>query len=82
MISTDLLLILACPDSKAPLLMTPEGALVSTDPATRRLYRIEDDIPILLIEESTQLGPEEHRRLLEQAEKIPANQAVLKARTS
>lgn len=31
------------------------GRLVSTDPATRRSYRVDDGIPVMLIEESTVL---------------------------
>lgn len=51
MISDELLNILCCPDSKADLVLDSDF-LVSTDPKTRRRYRIEDDIPIMLIEES------------------------------
>ncbi len=54
MISQDLLDILCCPDSKADLVLDG-NFLVSVDKATRRRYRIEDDIPIMLIEESEQL---------------------------
>jgi hypothetical protein len=54
MIKQELLDILCCPESKADLVL--EGNfLVSTDKDTRRKYRIEDDIPIMLIEESEQL---------------------------
>lgn len=55
MINDDLLNILCCPDSKADLVLDGEF-LVSTDPKTRRRYRIEDDIPIMLIEESEVLN--------------------------
>ncbi len=58
MISKDLLDILCCPDTKADLVLDG-NTLVSTDKETRRLYRIEDDIPIMLIEESEQLSMEE-----------------------
>ncbi len=63
MIDKKLLEILACPLSKAPVLLDGER-LVSTDPETRRVYRIEDDIPVMLIEESVELGPEEHLEIL------------------
>ncbi len=54
MISKELLDILCCPETKADLVL--EGNfLVSTDRETRRRYRIEDDIPIMLIDESEQL---------------------------
>lgn len=54
MISQDLLKILCCPESKADLILDG-NFLVSTDKNTRRRYRIEEDIPIMLIEESEQL---------------------------
>lgn len=47
----DLLAVLRCPDSGAPL-VADEGFLVSTDPATRRRYRAPDGIPDMIIEES------------------------------
>jgi uncharacterized protein YbaR (Trm112 family) len=62
-ISKDLLDILVCPDSKAPLVLD-EGFLVSTDPESRRRYRIEDDIPIMLIEESEVLPQTEWQAIL------------------
>ena len=80
MVPKDLLEILACPETKAPLLATADGSLVSTDPKSRRLYRVEDGIPILLVDESKVLTPEEHEQVLREAETIPANQAVKKAR--
>ncbi|MDP3683736.1 MAG: hypothetical protein Q8S01_07360, partial [Ignavibacteria bacterium] len=43
-----------CPETKADLVLDGDF-LVSTDKATRRRYRIESDIPIMLIEESEQL---------------------------
>lgn len=58
MISKDLLDILCCPETKADLVLDGD-TLVSTDKETRRLYRIEDDIPIMLIEESEQLSVEQ-----------------------
>ncbi|HMN48100.1 MAG TPA: hypothetical protein PKD67_03100 [Ignavibacteriaceae bacterium] len=58
MISKELLDILVCPETKAELVLDG-NTLVSTDKATRRRYRIEDDIPIMLIEESEQLSIEE-----------------------
>jgi len=51
MISKELLDILCCPESKADLVLD-EGKLVSVDKKTRRRYRVENDIPIMLIEES------------------------------
>ena len=54
MLSKELLDVLCCPESKADLVLDG-NFLVSTDKATRRRYRIEDDIPIMLIDESEQL---------------------------
>ncbi len=63
MISKDLLDILCCPETKADLVL--EGnTLVSTDKETRRRYRIEDDIPIMLIDESEQLSLEEWESIM------------------
>ena len=58
MISKDLLEILCCPETKADLVLE-DNFLISTDKETRRKYRIEDDIPIMLIEESEKLSLEE-----------------------
>jgi len=63
MISKDLLDILCCPETKADLVLDGD-TLVSTDKETRRRYRIEDDIPIMLIEESEQLSLEEWELIL------------------
>ena len=54
MISKDLLEILCCPETKADLVLDGDF-LISVDKATRRRYRIEDDIPVMLIDESEQL---------------------------
>lgn len=64
MISKDLLEILCCPETKADLVLDGD-TLVSTDKETRRRYRIEDDIPIMLIEESEQLSMEEWTTIMQ-----------------
>ena len=54
MIDPELLSILVCPETHARLVL--DGAtLVSTDPKTRRRYRIEDGFPVMLVEESETL---------------------------
>lgn len=63
MISKELLDILVCPETKAELVLDG-NYLVSTDKNTRRRYRIEDDIPIMLIEESEQLSLEEWTEIM------------------
>lgn len=47
----DLFDLLVCPEARVPLKYTG-GRLVSTDPRTRRSYRIDDGIPVMLLEES------------------------------
>ena len=54
MISKDLLDILCCPATKADLVLE-ENSLISTDKETRYSYKIEDDIPIMLIDEAEKL---------------------------
>ena len=68
MISKDLLDILCCPETKADLVLDGE-TLVSTDKETRRRYRIEDDIPIMLIEESEQLSMDEWKTIMQKHNK-------------
>ncbi|MBU2491918.1 MAG: hypothetical protein KJ571_04780 [Bacteroidetes bacterium] len=63
MISNELLEILCCPESKADLVLE-DNFLVSTDKATRRKYKIVDDIPIMLIEESEQLDIETWKSIM------------------
>ncbi len=68
MISKELLDILCCPETKAELVLDG-NSLVSTDKATRRRYRIEDDIPVMLIDESEQLSLEEWTAIMTKHEK-------------
>jgi len=68
MISKDLLDILCCPETKADLVLDGD-TLVSTDKETRRRYRIEDDIPIMLIEESEQLSIDEWKTIMQKHNK-------------
>jgi len=68
MINKELLDILCCPETKADLVLDGDK-LVSTDKATRRRYRIEDDIPIMLIDESEQLSLEEWTEIMKKHSK-------------
>lgn len=63
MISKDLLEILCCPETKADLVLDGDS-LVSVDKTTRRRYRIEDDIPVMLIDESEQLEIDEWTEIM------------------
>lgn len=60
----EMLDLLVCPLSRASLVLDGD-TLVSTDPATRRRYRIDDGIPILLIDESEELAPAEWEAIME-----------------
>ena len=63
MISKELLDILCCPETKADLVLDGD-TLVSTDKNTRRRYKIENDIPIMLIDESEILDLEEWEKIM------------------
>ena len=63
MISQELLDILCCPETKADLVLDGNN-LVSTDKTTRRRYRIEDNIPVMLIDESEQLSMKEWSEIM------------------
>jgi uncharacterized protein YbaR (Trm112 family) len=66
-LDTQLLRILACPEDKGPLLyLESEQSLYN--PRLQRRYRIEDDIPIMLIDEAETVDDAEHARLIEMAE--------------
>jgi hypothetical protein len=69
MISKELLDILCCPETKADLILDG-NTLVSTDKNTRRRYRIEDDIPVMLIDESEQLSIQEWREIMKRHGKV------------
>lgn len=69
MISKELLDILCCPETKADLVLDGE-TLVSTDKNTRRRYKIENDIPIMLIDESEVLSVEEWEAIMRKHGKI------------
>ena len=61
-----LLDILACPEDKGPLLyFAADGWLYN--PRLKRKYRIEDDVPMMLIEEGTTVSSSEHEGLLVKA---------------
>jgi uncharacterized protein YbaR (Trm112 family) len=63
-----LLEILACPEDKGPLLyFDDESALYN--PRLKRRYRVQDDIPIMLIDEAESVDDAEHQRLTDKAER-------------
>lgn len=56
-IDPQLLSIMVCPETHAPL-REVDGWLISTDATTRRRYPIRDGIPVMLIEESEVMSEE------------------------
>jgi uncharacterized protein YbaR (Trm112 family) len=58
-----LLSILVCPQDRGPLLLVDDELLYN--PRLRRAYRIEDGIPVLLVDEAVAVADEaEHQRML------------------
>jgi uncharacterized protein len=72
MVDDSLLSILVCPADRGPLVLVDDsdGQLLY-NPRLRRAYRIEDDIPVLLVEEARDVDDDEHARLM--ARGRPAN---------
>lgn len=64
----EFLKILVCPLSHAPLVQDGD-TLVSTDPKTRRRYRIVDDIPNMLLDESEELSEADWKAIMERVKK-------------
>jgi uncharacterized protein YbaR (Trm112 family) len=61
-----LLEILACPQDKGPLLyFADEDALYN--PRLRRRYRVQEGIPVMLIDEADTVSDAEHERLVAKA---------------
>ena len=62
-----LLEILACPEDKGPLLYFEDESLLY-NPRLHRVYAVQDDIPVMLIDEATEVDDAEHARLVAKAE--------------
>jgi uncharacterized protein len=62
MVDDALLSILVCPEDRGPLLLVDDELLYN--PRLRRAYRIEDGIPVLLIDEARDVDEDEHIRLM------------------
>ena len=68
MIDRTLLDILVCPVDRGPLLLVERpGGAVLYNPRLRRVYRIEDGIPVLLVDEAVEAGDREHAELMAHA---------------
>ncbi|MDZ4232685.1 MAG: Trm112 family protein [Dietzia sp.] len=56
-----LLSILVCPADRGPLLLVDD---VLYNPRLRQKYRIDDGIPVLLVDEAVSVEDDEHQRLI------------------
>ena len=64
-VDDSLLSILVCPADRGPLVLVDDELLYN--PRLRRAYRIEDGIPVLLIDEARDVDDNEHARLMARA---------------
>ncbi len=63
MVDEGLLSILVCPADRGPLTLVDEnGVQLLYNPRLRRAYRIDDGIPVLLIDEARDVDDDEHAR--------------------
>ena len=62
-LSSTLLDILACPEDKGPLWYV-EAENLLYNPRLHRSYEIRDDIPVMLIDEATNVDDGEHDRIM------------------
>jgi uncharacterized protein len=63
-IDETLLSMLVCPADRGPLLLVDD---LLYNPRMRRAYRIEDGIPVMLIDEAIDVGDDEHAQLMARA---------------
>ncbi|MEI6251828.1 MAG: Trm112 family protein [Mycobacteriaceae bacterium] len=64
MLDQKLLSILVCPVDRGSLLLVDN---LLYNPRLQKAYRIDDGIPVLLVDEAVDVGPEEHQRLMEKS---------------
>ena len=69
MLPSSLLEVLVCPKSKQPLIYFAEDGFLLC-PASRLRYRVDDGVPVLLVEEATELSAEECDRLVKKAKDL------------
>ena len=74
-LSAELLAVLACPETKEPLVYFAGGedgkqeeAAFLLSPGARLRYRIEAGVPVMLVEEAERLEAKDVERLLKRAE--------------
>ncbi|MBV9721123.1 MAG: Trm112 family protein [Mycobacterium sp.] len=65
MIDQTLLSILVCPADRGPLVLVgDEDQELLYNPRLRRAYRIDDGIPVLLVDEAIEVSEDEHARFM------------------
>ena len=64
MLDDSLLNILVCPADRGPLMLVDD---VLYNPRLRRAYRIDDGIPVLLVDEARDVDDDEHTQITERA---------------
>ena len=68
MVDDSLLSILVCPADRGPLVLVDDADVqLLYNPRLRRAYRIEDGIPVLLVDEARDVDDDEHARLMARA---------------
>jgi uncharacterized protein YbaR (Trm112 family) len=63
-----LLDVLACPVDKGPLLWFEDEEILY-NPRLKKSYRVEDGVPVMLVDEAVDVSDGEHERLMAKAEK-------------
>ncbi|PXX04116.1 Trm112 family protein [Mycolicibacterium moriokaense] len=73
MLDEKLLSILVCPQDRGPMLLVdPSHPEFLYNPRLRRAYRIEDGIPVLLVDEALAVTDDaEHQKMLDRASVEP-----------
>ena len=77
MLARELVDVMVCPKSKQGVVYFPRGEADRDEadafvlcPASRLRYRIDDGVPVFLIEEATELAPTEVDRLVARAREL------------
>ncbi len=88
MLATALLEILVCPKSKQPLIYFPRGEDDTDEakgfvvsPASRLRYRIDDGVPVMLVEEADELTVEATQKLVARAKQLGLTVPAIPERT-
>ncbi len=68
-LDAELLEILACPESKQPLVYFEDDGFLFC-PASKLKYAVKDDIPVMLIDEAERLEEDAAKALVERAREL------------